>query len=212
MKKLAAWLTPLSLVAIGWRYPRLIAEAATDTGNNLWIIVWTVAAVSAIVTIAVFPKAAFRLWSIALACGAVATLFSAASLCRCCRRCGYCCSVYSSVTAFRRAVFQRRTRACRISPSSHLAWVAHFIWAVAPEIEYDALNYHLAVPRFYLEAGCLIDLPYFFHSYFAHLPDMFFGLCIALGGGPAAKLANFAAGVASMGAVNSLGQAARYYD
>src|SRR5262245_39284749 len=43
-----------------------------------------------------------------------------------------------------------------------LALLASLVWAVAPETAYDSLNYHLPVPRFYLEAGGIIDLPYFF--------------------------------------------------
>lgn len=87
-----------------------------------------------------------------------------------------------------------------------LALLASLVWAVAPETAYDSLNYHLAVPRFYLEAGGIIDLPYFFHSYFAHLQDHFYGLCMALQGEMAAKLANFVIAIASGAAVYCLGR------
>ncbi len=47
--------------------------------------------------------------------------------------------------------------------------VLNFVWAVVPEIQFDANNYHLAVPSLYLANGGFVDLPYFFHSYLAHL-------------------------------------------
>ena len=58
----------------------------------------------------------------------------------------------------------------------------NLLWAMAPEVQFDATSVHLAVPRLYLEHGGVFDLNYFFHSYFAHLLDMVFGLCLAIGG------------------------------
>src|SRR4051812_17124463 len=40
--------------------------------------------------------------------------------------------------------------------------VLNFVWAVAPEIQFDANNYHLAVPNIYLANGGFVNLPYFF--------------------------------------------------
>ena len=80
-------------------------------------------------------------------------------------------------------------------------------WALAPEIQFDALNYHLAVPRDFLEAHRVMDLPHYFHSYFAQMMDVFFTLCLALGGQIAAKLLMFALGIVAALAVFALGRA-----
>jgi hypothetical protein len=61
-------------------------------------------------------------------------------------------------------------------------------WALSPELSFDALNYQLAVPRFYLESHSIIDLPYFWHSYFARLVNSLYLLCLALGGPITCKL------------------------
>ncbi|PYS05483.1 MAG: hypothetical protein DMG12_07480 [Acidobacteria bacterium] len=37
--------------------------------------------------------------------------------------------------------------------------VLNLVWAVAPEVQFDAINYHLAVPRIYLDNAGFIDLP-----------------------------------------------------
>ncbi len=86
------------------------------------------------------------------------------------------------------------------------AFAINLTWSVAPEVEYDALNYHLAVPRIYLEAHGVIDLPYFFHSYFAHLAEMFFAFCMALHSEIVAKIMTAAAGLVSIASVYSLGR------
>jgi len=75
-----------------------------------------------------------------------------------------------------------------------LAFLLNLCWAVAPEIEFDALNYHLAVPRIYLQQGAVLEQPNFFHSYFAHLIEMIFVPCLALGGQSAVKLLILGAG------------------
>jgi hypothetical protein len=60
----------------------------------------------------------------------------------------------------------------------------------APEIFYDALNYHLGLQEQYLLAGELRYEPTFVHSAFpAHL-DVLFGLCMGLGGPAVAKFFN----------------------
>ena len=76
-KNVAAWITPLVFTAIGWRYLKLIAEAATDPpyqGNNVWLIVWTAAAAIVIASIAIAPRPAFRIWSVAIASAAAAII------------------------------------------------------------------------------------------------------------------------------------------
>jgi hypothetical protein len=86
------------------------------------------------------------------------------------------------------------------------AFAVNLTWSLAPEVQFDALNYHLAVPKLYLDAGGLVDLPYFFHSYFAHLAEMVFALCMALDGALVAKLMLAVAGWVSAAAVYSLGE------
>lgn len=60
----------------------------------------------------------------------------------------------------------------------------------APEIFYDALNYHLGLQQQYLISGEIQYVPAFVHSAFpAHL-DVLFGLCMGLGGPAVAKFFN----------------------
>ncbi len=49
----------------------------------------------------------------------------------------------------------------------------NLIWAVAPEVQFDALNYHLTVPATWARAGGLTDL-LFVHSYLAGLIESFY--------------------------------------
>jgi hypothetical protein len=79
-------------------------------------------------------------------------------------------------------------------------------WALAPEIQFDALNYHLPVPRAYLEAHRVVDLPYYWHSYFAQLVDSLFAICLAAGGQITAKLVTFSMGIVAALAVFALGR------
>jgi hypothetical protein len=89
-----------------------------------------------------------------------------------------------------------------------MAWIflINAIWAIAPEIQFDPLNVHLAVPRIYLQHGQIVDLPYFMHSYFVHLLDTMFGLCLATGGPHAAKLIILGLGVVAAGGVFAIGR------
>ncbi len=84
--------------------------------------------------------------------------------------------------------------------------LAALAWALAPEIQYDALNYHLAVPAAYLAEHRVLDLPHFWHSYFAQMMEMVFALGLALGGQAAVKLLTFAMGIAAALAVYALGR------
>lgn len=62
--------------------------------------------------------------------------------------------------------------------------------SAAPEIFYDALNYHLGLQWQYLIAGEIQWIPTVVHSAFpAHL-DVLFGLCMRIGGPAAAKFFN----------------------
>ena len=79
-------------------------------------------------------------------------------------------------------------------------------WALAPEVQFDALNYQLTVPRIYVTEGRVIDLPYFFHSYFAHLVNMLFALGLALDGQAVPKLLTLAMGVVVAAGIYALGR------
>src|SRR5205085_5545876 len=56
-----------------------------------------------------------------------------------------------------------------------------FLWAVAPEIRFDALNYHLVVPRDYLAAHRIVR-PLTDSMYLAHLTEAVYGCGMGLGG------------------------------
>jgi 4-amino-4-deoxy-L-arabinose transferase-like glycosyltransferase len=84
----------------------------------------------------------------------------------------------------------------------------NLIWAVVPEIQFDANNYHLAVSQAYLLNGGFIDLPYFFHSYFYRLVDMLFTMGLSLQGPAVPKLLSFGFSLVMASGVFSLGRVA----
>jgi 4-amino-4-deoxy-L-arabinose transferase-like glycosyltransferase len=63
--------------------------------------------------------------------------------------------------------------------------------ALAPEKEYDALWYHLNLPRLWLEAGRPVDLVEEYISLYPLTWDLVFGAGLVLGGAVAAKLLHF---------------------
>ena len=63
----------------------------------------------------------------------------------------------------------------------------NLVWAVAPEVQFDALNYHLAVPKLYLEHSGIYEIQ-FYQAYLVRLVEMIFAACLALCGPEAAKL------------------------
>ncbi len=65
--------------------------------------------------------------------------------------------------------------------------VVYLVWAVAPEVQYDALNYHLHLPAKYLQNARIIELPYL-HAYLARWVELFFAACLAVGGAATAKM------------------------
>ena len=67
-----------------------------------------------------------------------------------------------------------------------------FIGALAPEIEYDALWYHLWLPQRWLEAGSAVDIVDEYISLYPLSWEMAYGAALALGGPGAAKLLHFA--------------------
>jgi len=67
--------------------------------------------------------------------------------------------------------------------------------------EWDALAYHLAFPKLYLQAGRMVELPFMHQSYFPPLQDMLYLLGLGYGSEPMAKVMHWAMGVlAALGA------------
>ena len=76
-------------------------------------------------------------------------------------------------------------------------------WALAPEIMYDGIWYHLAVPKAYLAEHGLVNLPY---GYNAHLVETIFTVALALHGQIVAKLLVLAMSVMAAFGVYALGR------
>jgi hypothetical protein len=53
--------------------------------------------------------------------------------------------------------------------------------AWAPPTGWDALSYHLSIPRFYLEEGGITRLPWLLHSNWPHLMEVLYALPLSLG-------------------------------
>ncbi len=81
--------------------------------------------------------------------------------------------------------------------------------ALAPEITYDALAYHLGAPVEYLKVHRIVRLEGMFFSDFPLGLQMSYLLALAAGGGDgAAKLVHWALGLAAVGAAARLGECA----
>lgn len=78
------------------------------------------------------------------------------------------------------------------------------IQASAPEIQYDALNYHLNLPRLWIEAGSVFSTPSIIQSYYYLGAEASFTLAMLLGGQAAAKLLSFAIAVLTCVALYSI--------
>lgn len=76
-------------------------------------------------------------------------------------------------------------------------------WTVAPEVQYDALNYHLTVAAAYARAGGVVDL-LFTHSYLAGLVESVYALVMVFGLQTAAKMIPFAIALICAGCVYAL--------
>jgi 4-amino-4-deoxy-L-arabinose transferase-like glycosyltransferase len=87
-----------------------------------------------------------------------------------------------------------------------LSALLNLFWAVAPEVQFDALNYHLAVPEAYLRAGAIVDLR-FLHAYLSKAMELLFAAGLALGGAPAVKLFVYGLGLFAAVATYALGKA-----
>jgi hypothetical protein len=67
-----------------------------------------------------------------------------------------------------------------------------FVGALAPEIEYDALWYHLWLPQRWLEAGAPVDVVNEYVSLYPLSWELLYGIAMTAGGPGAAKLLHFA--------------------
>jgi len=74
-----------------------------------------------------------------------------------------------------------------------LAFVIHLIGALAPEIFYDALWYHLTLPKFYLLREKIYFIPgnLYFQSTYPRLIEMLYTAALALGNEITAKLIHY---------------------
>jgi hypothetical protein len=79
-------------------------------------------------------------------------------------------------------------------------------WAVAPEVQFDALNYHLAIPKMYLNAGGFVDTR-FLHGYLSRLLELLFASALAMGGQIAVKLFVYGLGLCAAVTTYALGRA-----
>lgn len=86
------------------------------------------------------------------------------------------------------------------------ALVFNLAGALSPEIFYDSLVYHLAVPNFYAIKHGLADMPYNLYSNLFLLHGMLYSAGLLLTGEMLPKLINYAAGVFSVAAVLGLGR------
>jgi hypothetical protein len=78
--------------------------------------------------------------------------------------------------------------------------------ALAPEIFYDSLVYHLAVPNLYVIRHGFADMPYNLYSNLFMLHGMLYSAALAVNGEMLAKFVNYSAGVLSAAAVFAIGR------
>jgi hypothetical protein len=76
-----------------------------------------------------------------------------------------------------------------------IAFLAAFVWALAPETSYDALNYHLGVPRIYTQNHALVEAPYTFWSYLLGNTGMLYAMALSLTGQPLPQLVHLLFGL-----------------
>jgi len=87
--------------------------------------------------------------------------------------------------------------------------IPNLMWTLAPEVEFDALNYHLAVPKAFLQHSRIIELP-FLQYYLARLVELFLTVCLVVEASATAKLWVFLMSVCAVLSVFALGR--RFFD
>ncbi len=86
-----------------------------------------------------------------------------------------------------------------------LAMLLNLAGALAPEIFYDALVYHLAVPNFFVIKHGFAPMPYNFYSDLPFTHGMLYAAALLLKGAPLAKFVNYSAGVLTAAAALAFG-------
>lgn len=82
--------------------------------------------------------------------------------------------------------------------------------AITPETEYDALRYHLGLPRIYADNGGLVNVKSEVMSGLPQLLQMLYTLALVIDGEILAKLIHFSFGILTVGVIYSIGK--RYFD
>lgn len=77
----------------------------------------------------------------------------------------------------------------------------NLLGALGPEVFYDSLSYHLALPQLYLLHGKIFPTPYNIYSGIPFNSEMIYGLSLALGGELLAKLLPWGIGLAIVGVI-----------
>jgi len=90
-----------------------------------------------------------------------------------------------------------------------LAMLLNLAGTLNPEIFYDALVYHLAVPNYYVIKHGLTPMPYNFYSDLPFTHGMLYAAALLMKGAVLAKFVNYGAGILTVGAVLAMG--ARYF-
>jgi 4-amino-4-deoxy-L-arabinose transferase-like glycosyltransferase len=83
--------------------------------------------------------------------------------------------------------------------------LVNLTWAIAPEVQYDPLNYHLAIPKAWMERSGIFEIQ-FLQAYLARLIEMIFSICLAVGGPETAKAWVFLVHMCSAVGVFALGK------
>lgn len=79
-----------------------------------------------------------------------------------------------------------------------IALLINVVCALAPEIHYDVLVYHLALPDFYKMHGRILDVPFNFCSYFPQNMNMLYLLTLMVSNDNVAKLLHLFLGISSI--------------
>lgn len=87
-----------------------------------------------------------------------------------------------------------------------LCLLGAWLWALAPSVWYDELNYQVAAPALYAREGAVVDRGEEFRFIWAHNANMLFTLGIVVGGLKSAKLIHFSLGLLAALAVLATGR------